>query len=835
MFNIEVTSFLSIPNASEIEKEMFQIIFPNENSNRKDIYLREINEEINESGIACDLVIIKDILNYWAQISCIKKERIDKVNNQYRIRLKIPYDNFKKQMKLRISVGSYCLKVLEQKFLPLAKDVEGSKDKKLLEFSVLDLKIKTEEFIKEIQPLRFYEYILLYFHNLKIIDLKDGLMVFYNPMKITRRIEDNRKRYTQEDYHQLARYYESKTEQIHIVGEYAKKQLRNNIEATQFVEDYFSLPYESFLGRYFNRRKGAIKKTITEEKFREIFSELSTEQLSVVKDDKNDNILVAAGPGSGKTRVLVHKVASLLLMEDVKPEQFLMLTFSRPAALEFKSRLKKLVGIDAFYTDIFTYHGFAFQLAGRLGNIKKAQNILRQITTAIEQREIPVDRIMNKSVVVVDEYQDVSQEEYDFLMAIVKCSEKIRIIAAGDDDQNIYEFRGSSVQFMRDFIMHNNAQKYILTKNYRANHNLLAFTNQFLRKEFSAERIKFGIDLIAHKQRNGSIEIIKYKSDHLIIPLINQVLNKSLKGSIAILTYKNEEAILIASLLKENNFPAVLISEKQGVALRDLLEIKTFTHFLFQEIQDEFGLIAQENWDKSKNRLFEMYKGSKNIDLVRRIIDSFENTNPKKFKSTWVAFLKEIKVEDFYFPEKNKILVSTMHKSKGKEFDHVFILLNQYPVQSAEKKRVLYVAMTRAKENLFIHTNNIDFSTDGILSLENKIDEQRYFAPDKLIIECSMQDVWLGYFKNADIIFNVKKLKSGDSLQESQFDKALFRNVEGHNILKLSKKMQQKINGYYEIGYQLDTVYVKNIVVWYDEESDKSYRVVLPEIVIRRN
>ena len=653
-------------------------------------------------------------------------------------------------------------------------------------------------------------------------------------MKITRKIEDNRKRYTQEDYQQLARYYESKTEQIHIVGEYAKKQLRNNIEAVQFVDDYFSLSYEDFLGKYFNRRKGVIKRTITQEKFRELFSELSPEQLSIVNDKKHDNILVAAGPGSGKTRVLVHKVASLLLMEDVKPEQFLMLTFSRPAALEFRSRLKKLVGVDAFYIDIFTYHGFAFQLAGRMGDIEKAQDILGQITTAIERREIPLDRVMNKSVVVVDEYQDVSREEYDFLMAIVKCSEKIRIIAAGDDDQNVYEFRGSSIQFMRDFIAQNNVQKYILTKNYRANHNLLAFTNQFLRKEFTAERIKYGIDLIAHKQRNGLIEIIKYKSEHLIIPLINQVKNKSLSGSTAILTYKNEEAILIVSLLKENNFPAVLISEKQGFTLRDLLEIKTFAHFLLQGIQDEFGLITEENWGKSKDRLFELYKDSKNIDLVERVLNSFEKTNPKKFKSTWIAFLRETRVEDFYFPEKNKILVSTMHKSKGKEFDHVFILLNNYPMQSAEKKRVLYVAMTRAKENLSVHTNNIGFSTDGILSLEYKIDEENYPAPDKLIIECSMKDVWLGYFKNADIVYNVKNLKSGGLLQESLFDRALFRDMEGHNILKLSKNFQQKINGYYEKGYQLDAACVKYIVVWYDEESGASYRVVLPELIMRK-
>jgi len=815
-----------------IEVAMFKLIFPNEHQRRKDIYLREINEAINEQSIDCNLVIIKDILNYWAQVHYIKKERIDKVNNQFRIQLSVAYEQFKTQLNLRLKVARHCLSVLGKQFLPLAKSENEVTDKKLLTFSVLDLKIQTELQLKDEQPLRFYEFILLYFHNLKIIELKDGLMVFYNPMKITRQIADNRKRYTQEDYQQLAQYYENKTEQIHIVGEYAKKQLRNNIEATQFVEDYFTLNYENFLIKYFNRRRGKIKKTITEDKFQEIIGQLSTEQLAVVNDAKNDNILVTAGPGSGKTRVLVHKVASLLLMEDVKPEQFLMLTFSRPAALEFKSRLKKLVGIDAYYIDIFTYHGFAFQLAGRMGDIERSQNILPLVKTAIEQVEIPLDRIKNKSVVVVDEYQDVSQEEYDFLMTIVNCSEKIRVIVAGDDDQNIYEFRGSSVRYMRDFIHRQNAKKYILTKNFRANHNLLAFTNLFLEKEFSLERLKSDIALVAHKQRNGQIEIIKYQSNHLILPLLTHLENKPLTGSTAILTYKNEEAVVITSLLKERGLPAKLIADKQGFSLRDLLEIKSFTHYIFQNIQDDFGLITAEKWTEKKAKIYNLYAASKNLDLVQRVIESYELTNPKKFKSTWITFLKEIRIEDFYHPDQATILVSTMHKSKGKEFDNVIILLNNYPLQTEARKRVLYVAMTRAKENLYIHTNNITFPTAGIAALSYRENLQNYPSPDTLILECSMKDVWLGYFKRTPIIHNVKAITSGDILVESTYDAAVLQIESRQSILKFSKQFHAKVNNYKTKGYQLESAQAKYIVAWFDEESGNTYRVVLPELVM---
>ena len=113
---------------------------------------------------------------------------------------------------MKISV--YCLSILEQNYLPLAKEEAIFPDKKLIAFSVLDLKNEVEKITGIIEPIRFYEFILLFFHHLKILELKDGLMVFYNPMKITRKIDNNRKKYTQEDYEQLEQYYKSKTEQI---------------------------------------------------------------------------------------------------------------------------------------------------------------------------------------------------------------------------------------------------------------------------------------------------------------------------------------------------------------------------------------------------------------------------------------------------------------------------------------------------------------------------------------------------------------------------------------------------------------------------------------------
>ena len=115
--------------------------------------------------------------------------------------------------------------------------------------------------------------------------------------------------------------------------------------ALRFVNDYFTMDFRKFINQYFKEeRRAQIDLNITPAKYNKLFGELSNRQCEIIDDKESKYIVVAAGPGSGKTRVLVHKLASLLLLEDVKHEQLLMLTFSRAAATEFKKRLIDLVG-----------------------------------------------------------------------------------------------------------------------------------------------------------------------------------------------------------------------------------------------------------------------------------------------------------------------------------------------------------------------------------------------------------------------------------------------------------------------------------------------------------
>lgn len=217
---------------------------------------------------------------------------------------------------------------------------------------------------------------LLYLSKIGALKLEGGFLVLYNAMEI-RRIKDNKFRYKLDDYRMLNEFYKQKIQQIHIVGEYANLMVRDYDAALQFVQDYFQMDYKCFISKYFKgERQSQIQRNLTPEKYNQLFGCLSERQMQIINDKESRCIVVAAGPGSGKTRVLVHKLASLLLLEDVKHEQLLMLTFSRAAATEFKMRLMGLIGNAAHFVEIKTFHSYCFDLLGRIGNLDDAGNVV---------------------------------------------------------------------------------------------------------------------------------------------------------------------------------------------------------------------------------------------------------------------------------------------------------------------------------------------------------------------------------------------------------------------------------------------------------------------------
>lgn len=118
-------------------------------------------------------------------------------------------------------------------------------------------------------------------------------------------------------------------------------------------------------------------------------------------------------------------------------------------------------------------------------------------------------------------------------------------------------------------------------------------------------------------------------------------------------------------------------------------------------------VVDDDIWENAKRELISKFSNSSRLEVCYNLIKDFEATNPKrKYKSDLEVFIRESNLEDFFNENAETIFVSTIHKAKGKEFDNIFLLLDDFKINTSEAKRQLYVAITRAKQNLFIHLNS---------------------------------------------------------------------------------------------------------------------------------
>lgn len=88
---------------------------------------------------------------------------------------------------------------------------------------------------------------------------------------------------------------------------------------------------------------------------------LNKEQLEAVKH-KDGPLLILAGAGSGKTRVITYRIAYLISEYKVNPENILAVTFTNKAADEMKARIKKVVGKDAERIWMGTFHSMGCRI-----------------------------------------------------------------------------------------------------------------------------------------------------------------------------------------------------------------------------------------------------------------------------------------------------------------------------------------------------------------------------------------------------------------------------------------------------------------------------------------
>ncbi|MBS1575258.1 MAG: RecQ family ATP-dependent DNA helicase, partial [Bacteroidetes bacterium] len=569
----------------------------------KSYHIKELNEQAEANG--CKDVSpnkIKTLLNIWAIKNWIKRYNKDNSKNHIVAISCQPKDELKARLDKRHSIAEFVVGYMYDKSYKILEEGETEKNEVLVEFSVLELKAAFEKHAQDLFVIKAtiedIEDTLFYLSRIEAIKIEGGFMVVYNRLTIDRIEQNNRVQYKEQDYQKLSQYYEHKIQQIHIVGEYAKKMIDDYTGALKFVDDYFQLNFPSFLSKYFKgAREFEITRNITPKKYKQLFDSLSEKQREIIDDKKSQYIVVAAGPGSGKTKVLVHKLASLLLMEDVKHEQLLMVTFSRAAATEFKKRLIELIGNAANFVDIKTFHSYCFDLLGKVGTIDKSESIIKSAVEKIKNNEVEASRI-TKTVLVIDEAQDINGEAFELIKVLIDKNEEMRVIAVGDDDQTIFEFNKASAKYLEHFITEKKATKYELITNYRSKSNLVSFANQFVKT--IAKRLK-EIPIEANQIENGKIKIVHYKSGNLITPLIEDILSTGLSGTTCVLTQKNEEAFQVAGLLTKHGQQAKLIQSNDSFNLYNIAEVRFFLDEL--KLDDDVFIISDDVWGNAKRKL----------------------------------------------------------------------------------------------------------------------------------------------------------------------------------------------------------------------------------------
>jgi len=807
------TSLKILRNATELMSFIYHLIRPE----TQKYHLKEMNELLIEQGHESNLQMIKTLVNYMAIKNVFEMKKLDR--EILILNLAKKEDEFthwlEKLSRLSESILTFLFDRVSSNHNDAIEYIE-------VQFSVLELQKyyeSTKSMFDDFSTPKEIEDALYFLQKISALKIEGGFMVIYNPMKIERIEKDNRKLYTKADYHKLETFYKGKMQQIHIVGEYATKMVEDYQKALLFVDDYFKMEYKDFLNKYFTgKRKRDIEINLSQSKFKQLFGALSPEQTSIVMEKDNSRVIVAAGPGSGKTRLLVHKLASILYTEDIRQEQLLMLTFSRSSVTEFKERLTKLIGTAANYIDIKTFHSYAFDILGRMGSLEKTDVIIRQATEKIEQGEIDPNKI-TKMVLVIDEAQDINEDEYHLLQALIAHNENLRIIAVGDDDQNIFEFRGSSSRYLVQ-LSESQESVFELSTNYRSQKNIVEYANKFV--ERIPNRIK-KIPIRSHSDANGVITSIKHASEDLVIPVVQHVLAEELQGTTCVLTRTNEQALAVAGLLNKHHVQAHLIQNNDGFRLTNIQEIITFLNIIRQE--DHLTVISDKTWDDALQILSDKYKDSSNISLVFTILKAFRDSCDRTiYISDLYDFLIESELSDFM--NNYRVSVSTFHKAKGKEFDHVFLLYDNAQYIDDAEKRLLYVGMTRAKKSLHIHYRNAFFDSLQTETMKYQYDPVLYEEPDRMAFQLSHRDVNLGFFKY--IQKNLEGIMSGMNLDILDQE---FLTYCGRKVLRFSKNYVASIQNLYDNGYKLTEAKVRFVLSWKSIEEPLETWIILPDLV----
>jgi superfamily I DNA and RNA helicase len=377
--------------------------------------------------------------------------------------------------------------------------------------------------------------------------------------------------------------------------------------------------------------------------------------------DKNIRIIACAG--SGKTTTILCKIKHMLDKYNINEKRIMCTTFNTDAAFIIKKRLHQLLNKDSSirigtFDSISAHFYFKyFKQDGFVGVNEYATLLLKYLNT-------PDGKIILNlyDYIFFDEFQDINNIQFEIIKKFAENGTKI--IAIGDDAQNIYQWRGSNISYILNFDkIFNNTITIKLENNYRSTPEIINMSTAIIKN--NTDQIEKNM-LATQKSINKKPIIVKYNNQTLqALDIIEQIVN----------------------LIKNNEKPDDIV-----IIARNNFGLKLF--------EEQLELYNRDNTEK------------KRIEYIALI-----NDNDKNASKTY----------------ENKLCLATIHKIKGCEWNNVFLIdLDDkiFPsdcddIGIQEERRLLYVAVTRAKKFL-----QISFTSNTISRFITEINKNLYDFPN---------------------------------------------------------------------------------------------------------
>lgn len=497
---------------------------------------------------------------------------------------------------------------------------------------------------------------------------------------------------------------------------------------------------------------------------------------------------VIAGPGTGKTKTLIAHILHLVKERGVKPSEITAVTFTRKAAKELHERLAKEPELkrSLHFIQIGTFHSICLALLKRHGEqfVLAEDQAMREVLSEEQHSSQTKNKILDFDGLIaetlallkreqknefrgkqfhyllVDEFQDVSRDQYELVKAWNKGGKEIFVI--GDPDQSIYGFRGSDAAcFTRLAEEFPALCRMELSINYRSKPEIVRAAQNVIRKN---EGEHCHVTAAEEAEKESEIRNISASSDLAEAIFIAKEINRMVGGidmidtetgfwgrameeqsrsfsEIAVLYRTNYQAELLERCLKKESIPYIVHGKEEFLSADSVRGTLAFFRYLAEGDMILKQLSAKLLWKLSKNQITEAVLQAAE-EAYRPLL---KRGAPKKVLEKWAEemglandrAMKKLLSASLFYPSTEEMLAGlllgsegdfrrcggkqfqaeavslmTLHAAKGLEFPVVMIYganKGKIPLETAkgetdlsEERRLFYVGMTRAKEELII-------------------------------------------------------------------------------------------------------------------------------------